>query len=221
MGALALLLLSTAAAPGAGGLPAGWEPLTFKRVERRTEYRWDAASGVLHARTEGGASGLIRRLDADAARAPLLRWRWKVAGVLPKGEERSKKGDDYAARVYVTFRYDPARAGPGTRLKYGIARRLYGEYPPHSGINYIWANRLPRGESVPNAYSDRVRMVAVRSGGGEAGRWLSEERDVLADYRALFGEDPPPIAGIAVMTDADDTGGSAEAWYAGIGLYPR
>lgn len=222
MGTLAaLILLSTAPALAPSGLPAGWEELSFARVPKRTVYAWDAREGCLAARADASASGLIVRLDAPAGERPVLRWRWRVEATLPKGDERRKSGDDYAARVYAAFRYDPARAGAATRLKYGLARRLRGAYPPHAAINYIWANRLPKGESVRNAYSDRVAMVALRSGDAEAGHWREEERDLLEDYRRLFGEDPPPLEGIAVMTDADDTGGKAAACYAALTLSPR
>lgn len=64
-------------------------------------------------------------------------------------------------------------------------------------------------------------MLAVRSGGSAAGEWRAEERNVLEDYRRLFHEEPPPYAGVALMTDADDTGGRAEAWYADVTLAPR
>lgn len=218
--AAALVLLSSAPALDRG-LPAGWEALTFKKIESHTRYAWDPEERALHAVSDSAASGLIHRLERDPAGTPILRWRWKVTGPVAGGDARTKEGDDYAARIYVTFQYDPEKASRGMRFKYGLAKRLYGEYPPHAGINYIWANKLPKGEAVPNAYTDRVRMIAVRSGAGEAGRWLAEERDILADYRKLFGEEPPPLAGVAVMTDTDNTGGRAEAWYAGIGLYPR
>jgi hypothetical protein len=64
-------------------------------------------------------------------------------------------------------------------------------------------------------------MIVVDSGSAHAGKWRLHERDVVADYRAAFGEDPPPISGIALMTDADNTGESADAWYGDIVLAPR
>jgi hypothetical protein len=216
-GAALAVLLSSAPALAPGGLPSGWEALSFAK-RPATAYEWSAAEGALHARADKSASGLIVRFTRPVAEAPILRWRWKVARTLPDGDEKRKSGDDYAARVYVAFTYDPSRVGAATRLKYGLAKKLKGEYPPHAALNYIWANRLPRGEAVPNAYTSRVMMLAVRSGDAEAGRWHEEERDVLEDYRRLFGEEPPPYAGIAVMTDADDTKGRAEAWFGGITL---
>jgi head-tail adaptor len=77
------------------------------------------------------------------------------------------------------------------------------------------------GTVVPNPYTDRVRMIVVESGTARAGRWIAYERDIVADYRAAFGEDPPPIAGVAIMTDTDNTGDTVEAWYGDILLLPR
>ncbi|MCR4295708.1 MAG: DUF3047 domain-containing protein [Elusimicrobia bacterium] len=222
MNAAALIvLLSTAPALAPGGLPAGWEPLDFPKIPARTSYEWSAASAAVHAVAAKSASGLIYRHQGPVAEAPVLRWRWKIAGTLPKGDARRKAGDDYAARVYITFKYEPARVGLATRLKYAAAKALRGEHPPHNAIAYVWANKLAAGEDAPNPYTSRVMMVAVRSGDDAAGEWRSEERDVLADYRRLFGAEPPPYAGIALMTDADDTGGSAEAWYANVTLSGR
>lgn len=222
MNAAALIvLLSTAPALGANGLPAGWEPLDFPKIKARTAYEWSAASSAVRAVSVKAASGLIRRHQGPVADAPVLRWRWKISGTLPKGDEARKDGDDYAARMYVTFKYEPSRVGLGTRLKYAAVKALRGEHPPHNAIAYIWANKLAAGESAPSPYTDRVRMVAVRSGGSAAGEWRAEERNVLEDYRRLFGEEPPPYAGIALMTDTDDTAGSAEAWYADVTLGAR
>ena len=63
-------------------------------------------------------------------------------------------------------------------------------------------------------------MIAVQSGPQEIGRWLGEERNVYEDYRRLFGQEPPRIAGIALMTDTDNTGESAVAYYDQIVLRP-
>lgn len=164
---------------------------------------------------------MIRRLDVDATANPLLRWRWKIARTIAGGDVTRKDGDDYAVRIYVSFRYSAERLSLGERAKYAAARLLYGEYPPHAALNYIWDTRAPIGTIVPNPYSDRVRMIVVDSGDARAGTWQLHERDIVADYRATFGEEPPPIVGIALMTDTDNTGESAEAWYGDVELLPR
>jgi len=85
-------------------------------------------------------------------------------------------------------------------------------------INYIWANRLPRGEFAPNTFSGKIMMLAVQSGTSRAGEWIQEKRDILADYRRLFGEELREIGAIAIMTDTDSTGTEATAWYGDITL---
>ena len=174
------------------GLAPVWEVKEFKGF---TDYLVvpDSGGHVLRAESRGAASGLIRKIDLDPREWPVLNWRWKVAGTIPQGDERTKAGDDYAARVYIVF---PHWFFPKTR-----------------SLNYIWANRLPQGEFLPNAYVANNVMIAVQSGPEKAGQWLTERRDIAADYRRAFGEDPPRIGAIAIMTDTDNTGASAMAWY--------
>ncbi len=230
---VALVLAGTAAAAVVEGgafsrlepgpaLPAGWEPLTFPRAERHTVYRLVGDDGVtvVRAEADASASGLIRRVEVDPGRSPILAWRWKTAGVVAGADATRKEGDDYAARVYVAFKYDPERVSLFNRAKYALIKLIYGEYPPHAGINYVWDNRLAPGTVLPNAYTDRVRMIVLRSGDGAANRWVAEERNVLEDYRRAFGEEPPPVSGVAIMTDTDDTGGKAVAWYGDIAFRP-
>lgn len=178
---------------------SGWEPQTF-RGKKKTVYTLvkDGERTVLKAESRGSASGLVRNLSFDTREQPVLRWSWKIAGTLRRGDERSKEGDDYAARVYVVF---PRTFFWQTRA-----------------INYIWANRLPKGGSIPNAFTGNVMMVAVESGDASAGKWLSEERNIYEDYVRLFGEEPPRAGGVALMTDTDNTGGEATAWYGDITL---
>ena len=90
----------------------------------------------------------------------------------------------------------------------------------HAAISYVWDNRLAPGTVLENANTDRVRMIVVRSGDADANRWVVEERNVLEDYRLAFREEPPPVAGVAIMTDTDDTGGRAVAWYGDIVFRP-
>ena len=176
---------------------SGWESKFFKGS---TEYRLVQDNGrtVLWAHSRGTASGLFKKVQLDPARYRYLRWSWKIAATVKNGDEKSKAGDDYAARVYVVF---PGRFFWQTRA-----------------INYIWANRLPKGESIPNAFTSNTMMLAVESGPDKAGLWLNEERDILSDYRRLFGSEPQKIGAIAIMTDSDNTGGEASAWYGEISI---
>jgi len=208
------------AQPG-GPLPDGWTPLTFRGIDRHTRYalvRDDERGTVVEAAADASASGLVRKLDLDPKAWPALAWSWKVERPVAKGDVTRKSGDDYAARVYVTFRVPPERLSPFERMTRTAARAMFGDGVPDAGLAYIWDARAPVGTIVPNPYTDRVRMIVVESGSARAGRWLAYERDIAADYRAAFGQEAPPVSGIAIMTDTDNTGESLRAWYGDVAL---
>ena len=83
-------------------------------------------------------------------------------------------------------------------------------------VNYVWASKRAVGETWPNAYTDASRHVAVRSGHALASRWVAERRDVRADFLKLFGEPVRYVDAVAIMTDTDNTGDTAVAYYADI-----
>lgn len=203
--------------PGAA-LPADWQPLTFEKILKHTRYELvhDGDGVVVKATSHASASGLIRRIRIDPNEYPIVQWRWKVGGILQKGDVGRKAGDDYPARLYVTFEYDPKRASFADAVKYRTARAIFGPDTPYRAISYIWDSKAPRDTFVPNSYTDWTMMVVVRSGADEAGRWLVEERNILEDFRRAFGTDAPAISGVAIMTDTDNTQESAAAWYGDI-----
>ncbi len=199
-------------------LPAGWRPLTFERIKQHTLYYLvdDDGTVVIKAVSEQSASGLTRAVTIDPREYPVIQWRWKVNNVLQKGDVTSKDGDDYPARFYITFAYDPARVGYLERLEYEAARLLLGQDVPYRAISYIWGSNSPVGTMIANSYTDRVMMFVVESGAGTLRQWVTVRRNVYEDYRKAFGEEPPMISGIAIMTDTDNTGESAIAWYGDI-----
>jgi len=207
----------------ADGLPKGWEALTFRKVERHTEYRLSEEDGkaVILAESNDSASGLIRHLDLDPESYQTISWCWKVKRIISNGDATQKEGDDYAARIYVTFKFDPANEGFWERTKFKTYKLLFGSYPPKRTLNYVWANRLPKGKAIASAYTDRSHMVAVQSGEEKLGEWVCEKKNLLVDYLKYFGEAPPHISGIAVMTDTDNTGESASAAYSKIVLLKK
>jgi hypothetical protein len=204
------------------GINDGWEPLEFPKIEKHTSYELVTQDGmqVVKATTSGGASGLIARVAIQPSESLVLRWRWKVSNVFEQGNARKKSGDDYPARIYVAFQFQPEKAGFFERAKRQAVEVLFGESLPGNALNYIWANTLPKGEFVANPYTDKTVMIAVNSGTPNVGEWVTVERDIVADYRKAFGEAPPPIVGIAIMSDSDNTGESATAWYGDLVLTP-
>ena len=206
----------------AGGSINGWEPMTLGDApESRYDLVRDGETTVVRGRADGSASGLVRRFDLDANQFPIMSWRWKAANVLPNGDVRRKGGDDYPARIYITFDFDPSDLSFGDRLKYRALRALGYDDIPVRALSYIWANKAGETRIVPNAFTDWVQMVPVQSGAAGVGTWQSERRDIVADYRAAFDEEPPAISGIAIMTDADNTGGQATAYFGDIKLSTR
>ena len=199
-------------------LPDGWKPLTFKKIERHTIYTLvrDNDTVVVKAVAEVSASGLTREIKIDSKEYPIIQWRWKVSNILKKGDVHKKEGDDYPARIYITFEYTPGKVSFFEKTKYEAIRLLYGEYPPLAAINYIWESKAPVGTMVPNPYTDRVMMFVVESGAAKLDQWVSEERNVYEDYKKAFKEEPPMISGVAIMTDTDNTGESTTAYYGDI-----
>jgi hypothetical protein len=199
-------------------LPAGWKPLAFKKIEKHTIYKLyqDGDTAVVKAVSHASASGLIREITINPKEYPIVQWRWKVENILERGDVHRKEGDDYPARIYIAFEYDASKLSFFERVEYGAAKLLYGQYPPLGAINYIWESRAPAGTIVSNSFTSRVKMIVVESGGGKLNQWIGEERNVFEDYMKAFGKEPPLISGVAIMTDTDNTGESATAYYGDI-----
>jgi hypothetical protein len=206
----------SAASPGAG-LPEGWKPLTFKKVPKPTSYELvqDGDHVVVKAVSHASASGLTKAVTIDPKEYPIVRWRWKIENLLQHSDVSKKGGDDYPARLYITFEYDPDKVGFGRKLKYKAGQALFGEIPI-GALNYIWETRTPVGTIVDNAYTDFAKMIVVESGPKKLGMWIEESRNIYDDYKKAFGEEPPLINGVAIMSDTDNTKEQAIAYYGDI-----
>ena len=234
--AVALAALCAAAASGLDGpiapfsaqppgasLPAGWRILTLPRI-RPSEIALAADDGttVLRVRSRASSASAAFSLGALPVEGTLA-WRWKIDRVVDGADLDEKRGDDFAARVYV-FLDIPDDAFPwGERLRLKLGRLIYGADLPSAAICYVWDNRHPVGTSTWNPYSRRVRTVVVESGAARAGQWLDERRDIAADFRAAFGEASAAgsrVTGVAAGNDTDQTGETATAWFGDFRLDP-
>lgn len=199
-----------------GDLPAPWQVEQLNKDIAPTRYRlreWDGVPAV-EAHALNSMALLARPVEVDLGKTPMLCWRWRIEAPLKTADMRTKAGDDYAARVYLFFEVPPDSLGFGTRMALGLARSLRGNVVPAAAINYIWDNRHPIGTWQANAYTDRVRMLVLRTGAGEAGRWVTERRDVGADFHKAFGHAPRRLTGLALASDTDNTGEEARAGFA-------
>ncbi|HMS82707.1 MAG TPA: DUF3047 domain-containing protein [Nitrospira sp.] len=206
----------SASEPGVS-LPDGWKPLTFKKIPKLTTYELvkDGAQVVVKAMSDSSASGLTKTVKIDPKEFPIVRWRWKVENLLQKSDATRKDGDDYPARLYITFAYDPDKVSFGKKLKYKAGQVLFGDIPI-GAINYVWETKAPVGAVIDNAYTDFVKMVVVESGPSNLGLWVEESRNIYEDYKTSFGEEPPLINGVAIMSDTDNTKERATAYYGDI-----
>lgn len=174
----------------------GWQS---KRFAGKTHYALENINGkiVLRADSNAAASGLYREIKVDLGKTPILNWTWKVDNILVDNDEHTRAGDDYPARIYVVF---------SGGLAFWRTR----------AINYVWSNMQPVGTSWPNAFTENAQMVAVESGPERVGQWVNMQRNVRADYKRLFGEEPGWVDAVAIMTDTDNTDAEATAWYGDI-----
>jgi hypothetical protein len=194
-----------------------WSELKLPRRDATTYSLIDTAEVIaIKAESMNSASGLVYKVDIDPAEYPILEWSWKVSGPVENGDYKTKAGDDYAARIYITFDYDKRNLKLGERIKYETFR-TFSRFPiPLRALNYIWANEAEVGTIAPNAYTNWVYMIAAESGEEHAGVWRIQTQNIYEDFLSAFEEQPPRINGIAIMSDTDNTKSSAVAFYGDI-----
>lgn len=194
-------------------MPAVAEPLAFTPREilatwQRESFQGETAYALdgeaLRARCRDSASGLFLRQTIDLRATPVIEWSWRVDAVFDGAvDETSKAGDDFPARLYVV-RENPVLVWR-TRA-----------------LNYVWASAMPAGASWPNPFAAQAEMVALRSGApATPGQWVSERRNIREDFRRYHGQEVDRIDAVAIMTDCDNRGGTAEAWYGPIRFLPE
>jgi hypothetical protein len=185
-----------------------WKPFTFPKIRKYSVYtiERDGNRHYLRAESNASASAIVYKDSFNAYEYPRAQWRWKVSNVYRKGDARTKEGDDYPIRVYIMFEYDPGQAGVVEKMTYGLAKQLYGEYPPHSTLSYVWANKDDPEMIVTSPYTDRAKVVFLEKGPTKTGTWHDETVNIVEDYQKAFGTRPPTRARIAIMNDSDNTG---------------
>jgi hypothetical protein len=177
---------------------AGWERKAFKG-ETIYDFVYDPAkrATVLQALSNAAASGRFRKLVVDLTKTPFLNWSWKISDPLVGIDENAKAGDDFSARIYVV-----------------VERGIMGMNS--LSVNYVWASQHPAGSMWPSPFTKRVRLMAMNSGPRGLNAWISHKRNVRSDLKDLFGEDITSIDAVALMTDTDNSGGHARAYYGDI-----
>ncbi len=200
-----------------------WGPLYFPKIKKHSSYMIEQteSESYLKAESNSSASALIYKKKFNCYSFPSVRWQWRVDNIYAKGDATAKKGDDYPIRVYIIFKYDPKKAGFFEKMKYGTAKLFYGKYPPHSSLNYIWANKEHKERIITSPYTDKSKMIVLEQGPSKVGTWQKEEVNIIQDYRIAFGEKPPAVASIAIMNDSDNTGEKSVSFIDYLEIYHR
>lgn len=190
----------TKLAVGAKGIPDGWKGgQTWGFPKHDFTLVNHDGRRALHLRSTDESSTVSKDIKGKVKlkETPILEWSWKVV-TLPKGaDSRSKHTDDQAAQLYVSW----------PRFPQAVRSRI---------IGYIWDTTAPQGLVVQSEKTGTVTYVVVRSGPGELGKWLTERRNVVEDYRKIYGEEPDNPGAVSIAIDSDDTHSTAEAFFGAI-----
>jgi hypothetical protein len=179
---------------GARGIPTGWRP--YETIGGRPAYDFTVVESdgrrALLLKSHDDHSTIARELHVDLRATPILEWSWKAVQLPAGGDIRRKETSDLTAHIYVIWPRFPAM----------VRSRL---------IGYVWDAAAPMQTVEKSRKTGSVHFFVLRSGPGELGRWLTERRNVLEDYRRVFGEDPEDPRALALSIDTNDTHSEAEA----------
>lgn len=217
------LVAFSSMAPGAA-LPAPWHEQTVRNIRpNRVSLVPDGGRTVLQFQSDASASSVFHPVGGALARAKRLRWRWKASAYPLDRWFAQKRGDDFAARVYVLYDYPANRVPLAQRMLLGAARALYDPELPAAALCYLLDPRAARDTMIESPYTSRVRMIVVRPG-GTTDRWWDEERDLSADFARAFGSEHGPgtasIRAIVIAADTDQSGGTLTTRFGDLALEP-
>ncbi len=202
-----------------GGPWQGWQDFRLPG-KAPTVYRVHDEGGqwIVDARADASASMLRRALRIDATQVTGVRFSWRVERLIASADLSEADAADSPARLVFAFDGDQGKLSLRNRMLFDLAQALTGEAPPYATLMYVWDNRAVPESVISGPRTDRVRKIVLESGAANLGRWLHYERDLRADYRRAFGEEPGALLGVALMTDADNTASRARAEYGEVRL---
>jgi len=196
------------------GLPQQTKPFTqFSVVD-------DGGRRALKVTADESYGNLVHPLDYSTNAAHLA-WQWRIEKPIEAANLREKSGDDTALKVCVFFDLPIDRISFGERQLLRYARSQTSDPVPGATVCYVWDPHLPANTDLDNAFTRRMRYVVVRSGSDKLNQWVSERRDVTADFLRLFAgeaETVPKIIGVAIGADSDNTKSHSVGYVAGIKL---
>jgi len=183
---------------GKTGIPDGWKGQSWGSPKYDFRIQTQDGRKVLHLKSEGDSSAIAKEVKVDVKTWPILQWSWQAVKLPRGGDARKSATDDEAAQIYVLF----------PRFPSAVRSRV---------ISYIWDTTAPVGSMFKSEKTGLVTYIVVRSGPADLGKWLTESRNVLEDYKKIYGEAPAEdVGGISILIDSNDTRSSAESYFGEI-----
>ncbi len=189
--------------------------------------RWQPAQfrlrpdGAIEVRSDNSTSLIWKKVDQRDVQKTRLAWEWRVDEMMPPTDITVKGGDDRPLALHVWFMKPRDQLNFLERLRAEFIELWVG-LPVHGRLlTYVWGGRGKIGHAQPNPHvGDGSWMIVLRDGDAPTGVWFSESRDLVADYRAAFGEDPPDRGIIALAADSEDTQTRSRAAVRGLRFQP-
>ena len=204
--------------------PAPWHFTSLpNKTPTRFEVVQEGAQKVLKVEADQSYGNLVHATRVPLNPSTTLAWRWRVDTFVEDANLRTRAGDDGAAKLCVFFDLPAERLSFGERTRLALARRTTGEEVPSEALCYVWDKKEARGTALVNAFTQRMRMVVLESGAAaDKAAFVSERRNLLADYKRAFGDEAgdtlPDVVAVAVSADADNTRGHGLAYFSDIDL---
>lgn len=213
-------LLSACATPSPPAAD-GWHDVPLPGKER-TRYVRESKDGrpAVAAVSVGSASMWRQKFDQAPPLPAAVSFSWWAQTLLADASVADIDREDATARVLFGFGGDHSKLPLRTRMTFDLAEALSGERPPYATLMYVWDATAPVGTVIVNPRTDRIRKIVVDSGPEGLRRWRDHRRDLAADFRRAFGEEPGPLRSVALMTDSDNTRSRASTWYGEVVLHP-
>ena len=176
-----------------------FETLKVKKVKGKTT--WNLGSNekgnFIKAVAEGTGSGLGKEIKIDISKNPFINITWKVEKNLPGINENSKKGHDFAARVFVI------KKTGSTALS-------------NRAISYVFSSNNNVDDNWPSPYTKKSIDYVLSTTKEYLNTWVTVKANVKEDFKKLHGLDIKNISGVAIMTDTDNSKLKAISYYQNI-----
>jgi hypothetical protein len=213
----------SAAAPGEAPAPWKFATLPRKAPTKFTVVELDGAK-VLKVDSENAYGNLVHPLKAEVTDKAVVAWRWRVDHLVDSADLTQRSGEDSPAKLCVFFGFDAAKLPLGERTKLSIARSSTGEDVPTQALCYVWDNKLAADTGMSSVFTKRVRFIVLQSGSAKVGGWVAQKRNLVVDYQRMFGDESegkvPPVTGVSIGADTDNTHGNSLAYFGDITLTP-